>query len=142
MQKNGLDENYYHLHRIPIASTMFQYGLIGAAAGGALSYLKKVKPDSFEKRASQIIDKNAKNEFIQTVKKENLTQYANMYNSKTLKETLKEDGKLLKGVQKLISKYKNQRALGQAGTYGLVGAGVGLVLGLIFNTIEGKPQKE
>lgn len=142
MQKNGLDDSCYHLHRIPIATTMLQYGVIGAAAGGALSYLKKVKPDTFEKRASQVIDSNKKNELIQTVKKENLTQYANIYNSKTLKETLKGDEKLLKGVQKLISKYKNQRALRQAGTYSLVGAGVGLVLGIIFNTIEGKPQKE
>lgn len=142
MQKNSLDENYYHLHRVPLATTVVQYELIGAAAGGGLSYLKKVKPDTFEKRASKAIDKNTENEFIKAVKKEKLVEYANLYNSKTLKDKLKGDEKLLKGVEKLISKYKNQRAIRQAGTYSLVGAGVGLVFGIIFNTIEGKQKKE
>lgn len=128
-------------HRSSIVGSVLSNAIVGAATGLGLTYIFKPNPDSFEAKGAEIIEKSTDNELKTALKDKNLTELLNLKYTKKLDETFAKEPNVIKGFKKVLSSYKNQQALKQAGVYAGIFGAIGLIFGLISKSIENKAMR-
>lgn len=143
MQANGVEgNNYTPVRRTSVVGSVVQDAVFGGLGMGAWYLFSNPKADEFLPKAKEILEKSKDEKLKSVLKDVDLGALIESKKNRNLEETLKGKDEILKGFKSVLSKFKQQKALEQAGWGALMCGAAGLIFGLIFKSMENKAIKK
>lgn len=127
--------------RSSIVGSVLSNAVLGAGVGAGFTYIFKVNPENFEAKGAEIIEKSTDNELKTALKDKNLKELLDLKYAKKLDETFAKEPNVISSFKKVLSSYKGKAALKQAGLYAAMFGAIGLVFGLINQSIDNKAMQ-
>lgn len=141
---NGTETNNYVPRRPSVMSSILNNAILGAAFGASIPYIFKPDVDTFVAQGSEILEKAKGTEALKTAINKGSHSLDDLLKlgRKGRAEKLASEPEVLKGFKTVLSKYKWQNAIRQAGIGVVLCGAIGLVFGLINKSAEKKAMKK
>ena len=144
MQANSVEgNNYTPVRRTSVVGSIVNNAILGAGFGALIPYVFKPDADSFIRQAPELLEKVKDTEKLKNAINEGSHSLEDLIKlkKKDLAGKLANEPEVLKGFKSVLSKFKMQSALKQAGLGALFCGAVGLIFGLINKSAEKKAMQ-